>query len=251
MRVAVLASGGKDSSYVAWWAMMQGWDVECLVTVHVTGNDSMMFQLNGTAIAALQAASMGVPWLPVITAGESESEVSDLEAAMRGEGGSYIAFSESWPEDWEEPEELVVHEGALAVDALVAGALRSDYQKTRIDRMCDRLGMISFCPLWHHSAEEHMESLVDHGFDVRIASVSAEGIGGEWLGGTLDDGTLDELRLLSHRHRFNLDGEGGEFETVVLGGPHMRRRIECTAESLWDGRRGVWNVLSASLSAMR
>ena len=163
MRVAVLASGGKDSSYVAWWAMMQGWDVECLVTVHVTGNDSMMFQLNGTAIAALQAASMGVPWLPVITAGESESEVSDLEAAMRGEGGSYIAFSESWPEDWEEPEELVVHEGALAVDALVAGALRSDYQKTRIDRMCDRLGMISFCPLWHHSAEEHMESLVDHG----------------------------------------------------------------------------------------
>nr|ABZ08172.1 putative ATP-binding region [uncultured marine microorganism HF4000_APKG2H5] len=96
-----------------------------------------------------------------------------------------------------------------------------------------------------------MESLVDHGFDVRIASVSAEGIGGEWLGRKLDDGTLDELRLLSHRHRFNLDGEGGEFETVVLGGPHMRRRIECTAESLWDGRRGVWNVLSASLSAMR
>ena len=70
MRVAILASAGKDSAYAAWWATMKGWEVECLVTVSVTGDDSMMFQLNGTAVAALQAASMRVPWLPVLSGGE-------------------------------------------------------------------------------------------------------------------------------------------------------------------------------------
>jgi len=211
----------------------------------------MMFQLNGTAIAALQAASIGVPWLPVLTTGEPESEIFDLESGLRGDRDSCNAFLEAWPEDWEEPDELEVHEGALAVDALVVGALRSDYQKTRIERMCERLGIISFCPLWHHPDEEHMASFVNHGFDVRFASVSAEGIDSGWLGRRLDDGALSELRILSERHRFNLDGEGGEFETVVVDGPHMKRAIECVAEPQWDGRRGVWNVLSASISAMR
>ncbi|MEC8874514.1 MAG: diphthine--ammonia ligase [Candidatus Thermoplasmatota archaeon] len=251
MRVAVLASGGKDSTYATWWALMQGWNVECLITVHVTGADSMMFQLNGAGIAALQAASAGIPWLPVLTTGVPESEISDLETSLRGDWGSCNAFLEAWPEEWEEPDELEIYEGPLAVDALVVGALRSDYQKTRIERMCDRLGIISFCPLWHHPAEEHMASFVNHGFDVRFASVSAEGIDGGWLGRRLDEDALSELRILSERHRFNLDGEGGEFETIVVDGPHMKRTIKCVAEPQWDGRRGVWNVLSANISAMR
>ena len=82
--MAVLASAGKDSAYAAWWAMMRGWEVECLVTVSVTGDDSMMFQLNGTAVAELQAASMGVPWLPVLSEGKEEFEILELETALRG-----------------------------------------------------------------------------------------------------------------------------------------------------------------------
>ena len=86
MRVAVLASGGKDSSYAAWWATLQGWDIVALVTVGVQSSDSMMFQTQNTAIAGLQAASMGVPWLPVTTIGVEKQEMLDLE---RGLSGSY------------------------------------------------------------------------------------------------------------------------------------------------------------------
>ena len=251
MRVAVLASAGKDSAYAAWWAMMKGWEVECLVTVRVTGDDSMMFQLNGTAVAALQAASMGVPWLPVLSGGEEELEVIELEAALRGHSDFQAAFDKSWPDDWEMPEHLEIMVGAPDIDAIVVGALRSDYQKTRVDRMCERLGIISYSPLWHHGSSEHMRSLVEHGFDVRIASVSSEGLGEEWLGRKVNDESLSELAELAEAHRFNLDGEGGEFETVVLAAPHMREPIECSAESLWDGTRGVWKVVSAGLVPMR
>ncbi|DAC44559.1 MAG TPA: TIGR00289 family protein, partial [Candidatus Thalassarchaeaceae archaeon] len=40
MRVAVLCSGGKDSTYATWWSIMRGWDVQALVTLCVTGDDS-------------------------------------------------------------------------------------------------------------------------------------------------------------------------------------------------------------------
>ena len=112
MRVAVLASAGKDSAYAAWWATLRGWEVECLVTVNVTGDDSMMFQLNGTAVAALQAASMRVPWLPVLSGGEEESEILELEAVLRGNSDNLAAFVESWPDNWGLPEHLNIMSGA-------------------------------------------------------------------------------------------------------------------------------------------
>jgi uncharacterized protein (TIGR00290 family) len=96
-----------------------------------------------------------------------------------------------------------------------------------------------------------MHALVDHGFDARIASVSSEGLGEDWLGRRVDNESLAVLKVLAEKHRFNLDGEGGEFETVVLAAPHMRARIECSAESQWDGTRGVWNIESANLVPMR
>ena len=61
MRVAILASGGKDSTYASWWAQLQGWEVVSLVTVLVKGEDSMMFQLQNTWIAIFQASSSGIP----------------------------------------------------------------------------------------------------------------------------------------------------------------------------------------------
>ena len=97
MKVAVLASSGKDSSYCAWWAKMRGWDVSCIVSVGIESNDSMMFQTNGVAIAALQSAAMGVPWLPVVSQGEEEFEVRDLEVALSASNDSISCFDRMWP----------------------------------------------------------------------------------------------------------------------------------------------------------
>lgn len=222
MRTAVLASGGKDSTYASWWALMQGWSIEAMITIQIVGDDSMMFQLQNTSIAGLQAKSIGVPWISVNSDGVEEKEIDDLEKAINSSN--------------------------LQIDALVVGALRSDYQKTRIERMCERLGIISYCPLWHHDSLEHMNSLIDHGFDVRIVSVSADGLDDYWLGAKLTENNLHVLGQLAEKYRFNLDGEGGEFETIVLDAPHMKQRIICEAESTWNGSRGTWLVTNAHLS---
>ncbi|MEE3270280.1 MAG: diphthine--ammonia ligase [Candidatus Thermoplasmatota archaeon] len=251
MKVAVLASSGKDSSYCAWWATMRGWDVKCIVSVGTKSDDSMMFQTNGVAIAALQSVAMDIPWLPVLSDGEEEFEVNDLELALSGNSNSLSCFEFMWPNEWECPDSLMLHDGPVEIDAVVVGALRSDYQKTRIEMMCERLGIISFNPLWHHDSLLHMQSLIEHGFEVMFVSVSADGLGEEWLGKILDDESLRRLKSLSLKHRFNIDGEGGEFETVVLSSPCMDGRIECITESLWDGSRGTLSIQEAHLAGMR
>jgi len=250
MRVAILSSSGKDSTYACWWAIMQGWSVEALITVHITTDDSMMFQLPNTSLACLQAASIGVPWLPILSSGQEEEEIIDLESGIRGSTDVATAY-ERLKNDSQSivfPEDLVLQTKPLKFDALIVGALRSDYQKTRIERMCERLNLISYCPLWHHSPEEHMRSLVEHGFDVRIVSVSADGMGEEWLGKKLNHDSLQALSETSNKFRFNLDGEGGEFETIVVDAPHMVNRIEITGKTDWQGNRGTWVLKSAKLT---
>ena len=250
MRVAVLSSGGKDSTYACWWAIMQGWKVEAMITVHVTSDDSMMFQLPNTSLAGLQAYSIGVPWLPILSKGNEEEEIEDLENGIRGASDVRLAFErvKNDTETIDFPDELILKTDDLEIDALVVGALRSDYQKTRIERMCERLNLISYCPLWHHIPESHMESLVEHGFDVRIVSVSTDGLGEQWLGVKIDKKTLDSLSIISSQFRFNLDGEGGEFETIVVDAPHMKQRIEVLGRPEWKGNRGIWVIDSAKLS---
>ena len=250
VRVAVLSSGGKDSTYACWWAIMQGWQVEAMVTVHITSDDSMMFQLPNTSLAGLQAHSIGISWLPILSDGTENDEIEDLEYGIRGETDVKVAFDKVKHDtaSINFPSDLVLQTGDLEIDALVVGALRSDYQKTRIERMCEKLGLISYCPLWHHDPEEHMHSLIEHGFDVRIVSVSTDGLGEEWLGKKITQQSLEELARISDKFRFNLDGEGGEFETIVVDAPHMRERIAVSGHSNWEGNRGSWILESADLS---
>jgi len=229
---------------------MQGWKVEGLITIHISNDDSMMFQIPNTSIAGLQAHSMGVPWLPILSDGRQEEEISDLENGIKGLTNVNYAFERIVldTEVIEFPDNLLLQLANLEIDALVVGALRSDYQKTRIERMCEKLGLISYCPLWHHNPEEHMHSLIDHGFDVRIVSVSTDGLGEEWLGQKITQDSLEELTRISAKYRFNLDGEGGEFETIVVDAPHMSQPIDVSGHSNWKGNRGTWILESARIS---
>jgi len=248
MRVAILASGGKDSTYAAWWAGLQGWEVVSMVTVLVRGEDSMMFQMQNSWIAGLQASSIGTSWKPVFSNGEEEREIDDLEIALSGKSTASFPFEEIFPKGVEIPDDLEIHSEPLEIDGLVVGAIRSDYQKTRIERMCERLGVRSFCPLWHKDQVDHMESLVEHGFEVVFTSVSTEGMDAGWVGRNLDRESLEILKEASREYRFNLDGEGGEFETIVTDAPHMKRKILLDGEVIWRGSRGVLEVKSCSLT---
>jgi len=193
-----------------WWAQCKGWDVTHILSVIISGEDSMMFQIPGVELVELQSQLIGAEWVRVESTGEEEYEIQDLEDAL----------------------------SSLDIDGFVAGALRSDYQKSRLERMAERLGIKSFTPLWHQDPDKYMSELIENGFKVMITGVSSEGLGHSWLGHILSSESLGELRKLSSKYRFNVDGEGGEYETLVVAGPHMSGTLHLEHETHWDGVRG-------------
>ena len=158
-----------------------------------------------------QAALADVPWVEVRTNGEVPDDLVALAEALRGR----------------------------AIDGFVSGALRSDYQKSRLERMAEELGIVSWTPLWHQSGHEHLRGMIEHGFEIMITGVSAEGLTEAWLGRILTKESFEELAALASKHRFHVEGEGGEYETLVVGGPHMDQRLSVEAPSIGTEFEGI------------
>ena len=190
--------------------MCRGWTIDSLVTVRITGEDSPMFQIPSTQMVQQQAALADTPHIEVETSGHVPNDIDDLERAL----------------------------ASRTIDGLVSGALRSDYQKSRLEQMCERLGIRSWTPLWHQSGHQHVKELIDHGFEIMITSVSAEGLDEQWLGCVLTKETFAQFKALAAKHRFHIEGEGGEYETLVVAGPHHNGRLDIEYTAHWDGVRG-------------
>jgi len=206
LKVAVLFSGGKDSTYATWIAQRQGWDVESLVSVLPKGVESFMFHFPNMRWTKLQAEAMGLPYR-TIKAG---------------------------------PDELL--------SLRVTGAVASDYQKTRIDQICDVLGLKSFAPLWHKDPRTLVNDLKTAGFKIIVSGVGAAGLDETWLGKEMTDERWTILEKLSRKHGIHLTGEGGEYETFVLDTSQFKSRVSVDeATNRWDGQSGYLVIEKASL----
>jgi ABC transporter with metal-binding/Fe-S-binding domain ATP-binding protein len=201
MKVAVLFSGGKDGTFALWCAQMQGWDIETLVTVFPKSEDSWMFHYPALEWTRLQAEVLGLRQEVVLTEGVKERELEDLKRAL-----SKVKKSSG-------------------IDGIVSGAVASEYQKTRLDNLCEPLGLRSFAPLWHKNQEELVKEQIDSGFEIIVTACNALGLDEKWLGRRLGRAELDELVGLRERYGLNVAFEGGEAETLVLGAPHFNGRL--------------------------
>ena len=54
----------------------------------------------------------------------------------------------------------------------------------------------------------------------------------------VDEESLQDLTRIASKYRFHVDGEGGEYETLVVAGPHMVGELEIDYVKHWDGVRG-------------
>ena len=78
MNVAVLFSGGKDSTYAAYLAKNHGHKISCLITVISENLNSYMFHTPSISKVEKQAKSMKIPVLLQKSPGEKELELKDL-----------------------------------------------------------------------------------------------------------------------------------------------------------------------------
>jgi len=223
MKVAVLFSGGKDSTYSAYVA--KGRDsLECLVTLSPLREDSYMFHYPNVWATRLQAEAMGLPQILMETEGVKESELQDLIKA------------------------LSVAKERYRIEGLYTGALASVYQKSRIDKICDELTLEGISPLWHIDPETHLRNLLKSGFRVIMTSVSALGFDEGWLGRLIDNKAVDELLDLHSKYGVHPGLEGGEGETLVLDCPMFTKRVEVEeSRKHWRGDSGYLEITKARL----
>jgi len=220
MRVAALCSGGKDSIYALWLAIKQGHEVAHVVAMIPRREDSWMFHRPNIQLIDLFAECAGLPLIKAETSGEKEKEIEDLKLVLQ----------------------------KLDIKGVVSGAIASKYQRSRIGRICDELGLASITPLWGREPMELLREMIDSSFEIIITSASAQGFDESWLGRKLDEETLRDLIELNRRYKVNVSGEGGEYESLVLDAPFFRKRIEVPeAERIWRGDSGYLLIRKAEL----
>ena len=223
MRCAALFSGGKDSAYAVYIAQQWGWDISQLITLIPEKEESYMFHVPNIELCPILAEAIGIPIKTVTTHGREEEELDDLKTAL---------------EDLE----------SMGCEALITGAIASDYQTTRINRVCHDLGIKVFSPLWRKSQSMLLRDMLSSGFKIMVVGVYAEGLGEEWLGRILDEDALAELEKVSDRYKINVAGEGGEFESLTLDGPIFERPVILEeSRKEWHGTSGVLKVDKAIL----
>lgn len=220
VKVAALFSGGKDSTYALYLAEQRGWDVTYLVSI-IPEEHSMMFHYPNIELSWLLSHALGVPLVIRRSKEGEDEELKALKNALKS---------------------------IKNIEGVVTGAVASDYQWSRINGVCEELGLKTFSPLWRKSSEMLLRDMLSAGLDVMFVGVYAEGFDTSWLGKKLNLETLDELLRLSEKHRINPSGEGGEFETLVLDAPNFKKKL-VVDESRVDWRKdsGAFMIEKARL----
>jgi len=224
VKVAVLFSGGKDSTFALYKAKKEGHEIVSLVTMESKSPESYMFHIPNTHLTEYAARAMNLPLIFAETSGEKEKELEDLEKVLK---------------DLKKEKKI---------EGVVSGAVASSYQKERVDAICAKLKLKSIAPLWERDQFELMSEIIDAHFEVIVVGVAAYGLNESWLGRPLDEEALQELLELNRKNQLSVVGEGGEFETLVVDCPLFKEKIVVLeVEKRWDGIRGEMVIKEVEL----
>ncbi|KAJ5579770.1 uncharacterized protein N7459_005755 [Penicillium hispanicum] len=298
LNVIALISGGKDSLYSLLHCIRNGHKVVALANLHPeprsstdpaatsepqpsqdTENapvdediDSFMYQTIGHSVIPLYESALDIPLYraaikggAVDTARIYRHDAPDQAAESPVPADS--ASAAAAPED--ETESLVpllrrIKAAHPEANAVSAGAILSTYQRTRIENVAARLGLVPLAWLWMYPSLPApaarlvgeaglLEDMAACGCDARIIKVASGGLddGFLWENVSGDGGAGRALRgrIAKAMRRFAAAedvrgavlGEGGEYETLALDGPGFlwKRRIEVERREVRSAEGGV------------
>jgi diphthine-ammonia ligase len=202
MKLGLLFSGGKDSSYAAYLIKRDNHEISCLISIFSENEESYMFHTPSISKVEKQAEAMEIPLVKMTTSGKKEKELLDLENAIK------IAVKK------------------YKIEGIISGAVESVYQASRIQKICDKLNIGCFNPLWQKNQIELLKELIKNNFEIIITGVFAEGFDKSWLGRQIDDKFIKDIQKLNEKYKISPSGEGGEYESFVLNSPLFNKKLK-------------------------
>ena len=132
MKLALLLSGGKDSVYAGYLAKnVFKHDLVCAISIISENKHSYMFHTPSIEKTEKQSKVMNLPLIIQKTSGRKEIELKDLETALKKAKQKY------------------------KIHGVITGAIQSVYQSSRIQKICNKLNLECFNPLWQTSEEDY------------------------------------------------------------------------------------------------
>ena len=200
MKVAVLYSGGKDSTYAIAYALEKGWDVSYLLSIKPSRTDCYLFHYATVEHTQLQARLMGIPHIIVpCNVANPRLEANIVRKVVEK---NYV-------------------------DAVILGG--TGLQVTQIKSVQDALlplGVETFASHAGYDHENLLRNMLNKSYKIMITQFAAEGLNVRWLGKILDKTSFEELKHLSQIYGFHIGGDGSAFDTFVVDCPLFNRRIE-------------------------
>ncbi|RKO96903.1 adenine nucleotide alpha hydrolases-like protein [Caulochytrium protostelioides] len=244
LKVLALLSGGKDSCFNLMHCAALGHEIVALANLHPPDGagdelDSWMYQTVGHDVIPLYAEALGKPLYRAPVTGRAVQSgmtyhAADADADADADAPvrpslTRAAVPESEPALGDEVEDLYrLIQTALAqhpsINAVSSGAIRSDYQRLRVENVCARLGLRSLGYLWMRDQAALLRAMIACDVDARLVKVAGMGLQPRHLGQSLAQ-MAPTLAALHTRYGTHVCGEGGEYETLTLDCPLFVRRI--------------------------
>ncbi|RYY88235.1 diphthine--ammonia ligase [archaeon] len=166
MDFVALLSGGKDSCSNIYLSIQHGHRLACVANLHPTEEgehelNSFMYQSAGSTLIPAIADCLGVPLLrkPIKRLANDQT----LEYAV----------SENTEDEVEDLYDLLaqVQQEYPRIRAVSVGAIVSNYQRHRVEAVCQRLGLVVLAYLWQRDRMELIREIVDRGFECILVKV--------------------------------------------------------------------------------
>lgn len=218
MKVVALISGGKDSCFNMMKCIENDHSIVALANLYPPNNimelDSYMYQSVGCNMIPLIAEAMGkVPLYQKQILGKPIS----IEDAYIG-----AIIGDEVEDLFELLKEVKEKEG---IEGVSVGAIHSNYQKVRVENICQRLGLEMLAYLWKLDQGDLLLEMIEKDVKAILIKVAALGLNFSHLGKYLED-IRPHLLLMEDKYGLNVCGEGGEFETLVLDCPLYKQSIQ-------------------------
>lgn len=209
-QAAVLWSGGKDSCFAYYKAILDGIEVSHLL--NFTSKDGTRCHGLYSESTSVQSKAIGIP-------------------IIRREY-AHGAYEETFKSTIEGLKQFGVNTG-------IFGDIDVQEHKDWIYRVCGELDIEPILPLWGLTKEQILADFIDSGFEAIVVSVKADVLGKEWLGRKIDAKFAKDVQRLHERVGVNICGESGEYHTFVTNGPIFKRKIRiCRGDKVL--KNGYW-----------
>jgi uncharacterized protein (TIGR00290 family) len=219
MKVVASWSGGKESCFACYKAMLDGFEVSRLLNFVSTEERCMSHGLDPKLMVA-QSQAIGIPIIQREVTWDTYEE--GFKAAMT---------------------ELK----QIGIEGAVFGDIAVQEHKDWVNRVCNEVGILPLEPLWSLNPEQMLTDFTNEAFEAIVVNVKADLFGEEWLGRKVDEKFLKDLRELQIEHNLHICGEYGEYHTLVTDGPIFKKRIK-----ILDSKRvlkeGYWKYWLLDIS---